>query len=834
MTRVSREYELSPYGAIHVEEAVMRLRAMMVIVATGALVAVGAPQALAGRPSQPSQGRLVAEIRYTTGGIPHILAHDWASLGYGYGYAFASDNLCTMANDYVTVEAQRSAYFGPNGSYVQRGNGVIVSNLDSDLFFQQIIDSRVVEHLASALSPSERQLETGYVAGYNAYLAHVGGPAGVPDPTCRGKSWVKPITLLDSYLRFYQLMLLGGSDEVISGIAEATPPAAAGASRAVSTAASVRQTGRELAAAWRARSASLGSNAVAIGSAGTSDHRGLLLGNPHFPWLGPERFYQAQLTIPGQIDVTGASLYGIPLILIGHNQSVAWSHTVSTAFRFTPYQLTLVNNHPTQYLQNGHPVAMTPRKVTIRVKQPNGKLTPYTRTLWWTRYGPVFNSLAGIPLAWTTSQAFALADANAGNLAPAVNTWLGIDRASSTQQILAILKKYQGIPWVNTIATDRAGLALYADIGTIPHVTNAKANACDTALGAFTFAQFGLPILDGSRTACDWGNDPGAAAPGIFAPSHEPYLLRSDYVTNSNDSFWLSNPHHPLTGFARIIGAEGTERTLRTRIGLIQVQARIDGTDRQGPRGFTLAAMQRLDLSDDSYAAQLTLPALVQLCRKFQAAGGSAPTSAGGKVPLGDACATLAHWNGRADPGQRGAVLFSAFWSFASTASPSPFSHPFQLSHPVTTPNGLDTANPTVRNALGDAIAQLRAAHIPIDTTLAAVQYVSYHGAHLPIPGGSGDPDGIFNAIYVNTEPGDSHTAPDSGSSFIQVVTWPANSGCPVAATILTYSESSNPASPHYADQTKLFSGKQWLPDRFCPAQIAADPALTVTTVTGP
>ena len=78
-----------------------------------------------------------------------------------------------------------------------------------------------------------------------------------------------------------------------------------------------------------------------------------------------------------------------------------------------------------------------------------------------------------------------------------------------------------------------------------------------------------------------------------------------------------------------------------------------------------------------------------------------------------------------------------------------------------------------------------------------------------------------------------SPTAPDTGSSFIQVVTWPAHGTCPVAATIVTYSESSNPASPHFADQTKLFSKKQFLPDRFCPAQIAADPNLQTVTVTG-
>jgi len=811
----------------------MRLRAVTVLAAIAALVGGVTAPALASRPPGPhgSAAGLTAQIRYTTGGIPHILAHNWADLGFGYGYAFAKDNICTMANDYVTVEAQRSRYFGPTGSYVQRGNGFVENNLESDIYFQQIIDSHIVQHLEQGLSTDEKQIEVGYVKGYNTYLAVVGGSKGVPDPTCRGQAWVKPITLQESYLRFYQLMLESSGDVVIQGITEAAPPAAAQAAHPTA-AASPARTARALAAAWRAHTSTLGSNAVAIGSAGTRDHRGLLLGNPHFPWLGTERFYQSQLTIPGKINVTGASLYGVPLVLIGHNESVAWSHTVSTAFRFTPFQLTLVKGHPTEYLQHGKAVAMTPRKVTVLAKQPNGKLAPVTHTLWWTRYGPVFNNLEGQSLPWTTTTAFAFGDVNANNLARAVNTWFGFDRASSTQQILSILKKYQGIPWVNTIATDRAGLALYADIGAIPHVTNAEANRCDTLIGKITFARFGLPILNGAKTSCAWGNDAGAAVPGIFGPIHEPYLFRHDYVTNSNDSYWLANPHHPLTGFPRIIGTEGTARTLRTRIGLLQVQARVSGTDGQGPAGFTVAAMRRLDLSDDSYAAQLTLPGLVKLCDKFQAAGGVAPTSNGGTVKLGDACTTLAHWNGRADVSQRGAVLFAAFWNIATAPpNPSPFSHPFQLSHPVTTPYGLNTAEPSVRTALGDAIQQLNKAHIPVDTTLGAVQYVTYHGSHITIPGGPGDPDGIFNAIYENTEPGDSLTAPDTGSSFIQVVTWRKDSPCPVGSTILTYSESSNPSSPHFADQTKLFSKKQWLPDLFCQSQLAADPNLQVTTV---
>ena len=73
---------------------------------------------------------------------------------------------------------------------------------------------------------------------------------------------------------------------------------------------------------------------------------------------------------------------------------------------------------------------------------------------------------------------------------------------------------------------------------------------------------------------------------------------------------------------------------------------------------------------------------------------------------------------------------------------------------------------------------------------------------------------------------------PDGGSSFVQVVTWDAGR-CPNARTILTYSESENPASPHHFDQTGLFSRKRWVVDRFCRSQILASPDLHVRVITG-
>ena len=53
----------------------------------------------------------------------------------------------------------------------------------------------------------------------------------------------------------------------------------------------------------------------------------------------------------------------------------------------------------------------------------------------------------------------------------------------------------------------------------------------------------------------------------------------------------------------------------------------------------------------------------------------------------------------------------------------------------------------------------------------------------------------------------------------------------PVAEAILTYDQSTDPASPHYADQTLLHARKQTVRLPFSAAEIAADQALKVTTI---
>src|SRR5664280_1501889 len=76
-------------------------------------------------------------------GIPHIRAANFTALGYGEAWAFTQDNFCTLAEDFVTVNGERSRYFGPNGQSLNYSAGAYDSNLDSDFFWQSIKASGV-------------------------------------------------------------------------------------------------------------------------------------------------------------------------------------------------------------------------------------------------------------------------------------------------------------------------------------------------------------------------------------------------------------------------------------------------------------------------------------------------------------------------------------------------------------------------------------------------------------------------------------------------------------------------------------------------------------------
>ncbi|MQA75375.1 MAG: hypothetical protein GEU88_13700 [Solirubrobacterales bacterium] len=797
-------------------------RAMRIGLCSAGLALLGGVVAIA--PAQAKGPGTEVKITRNAQGIPTIEADDYRGLGYGYAYAFAEDNLCTLADTYVTVSAQRSRYFGPGA---ESPDGF--SNLDSDFFFQRIKDRGIVEELVAEKPPTGPkrkigEVVKGYVAGYNRWLKRT-GVDNITDPACSGAEWVRPITRMDAYRRFYQLTEFASGGIAMDGIAQAQPPGAAaprggasarrdsgaGGEEPAGTAGVTRDRVEKLGAALDL--GGLGSNGWGLGREATENRSGMVLANPHFPWGGSERFYQSHLVIPGKVDVSGASLFGSPVILIGHTQNLAWTHTVSTAFRFVPMELKLVPGDPTSYLVDGQPAKMEANQVTVQARQPDGSLAPVTRTLYTSRYGPIINSLQGQELfAWTPTTAYTMFDSNAHNLGRLMNHFFETNTAQSTKELLAILRKYQGIPWVNTMAADSKGRALYADIGTMPNVPNSKATGCAGALGALTFETLGLPLLDGSRSECAPGTDPDSAAPGIFGPSQQPYMSRRDYVANSNDSYWLTNPEFPLEGYARIIGDERTERSLRTRLGLIMIEQRLAGEDGyQGDR-FTRNQLRRIEFNDRLYGGELFSSQIASFCAAHPTLVGSA-----GPVNVSGACPVLANYDDHVDLDSAGAILFRRFMS--NLGSP-PFTTPFDVVDPVHTPAGLDTSDPEVGAALADAVTDLQGAGIPLDARLGDYQYVVRDGDRIPIHGGPG-PQGAFNVITADWDPPAGYPEVTHGSSFVMVTSFGKNGeGCPRDRSILTYSQSTNPNSKYFDDQTKMYSQKKWVDPPFCAGQV--------------
>ena len=779
----------------------LSLGAVAFLATTATVASAGPPQAS----TNLTHSGYSAQIRRTEYGIPHVLAGDYGGLGYGYGYAFAQDNLCVMADRVLTLRGERSRYFGPAADSDDTLVDQPTTNLASDTYYQAMRQSGTVQRLVNRPAPlgptsQLRQLVAGYVAGYNRYLGDT-GVANLPDPTCRGAAWVSPITADDVWGGIYDITMLNGTTSFRGQIATATPPTGPGPSAAVPALPANTADG-------------IGSNGWALGKDVTAGKDGMLLANPHFPWTGDGRFYQVQLTIPGQLDVSGASLYGTPVVEIGHTNGLAWTHTVSQAQRFTLYQLNLVPGQPTSYLVDGKPVAMTSRTVSV-TETVGGKQIQVNRTVYYSEFGPV---LAG---NWTGATAFALHDANADNLR-AMNEWLAMDQSQNLSQLHAAQNTYQGIPFTYTVATDTSGTTYFGDAGVVANVTDAQAARCvDTPQGKANFPhEF---ILDGSTSSCGWGSDADAIEPGIFGPHNYPQLTTTDYVANSNDSPWLTNAAMPITGYPAIYGSTGTPRGARTRLGIEMIDGRVNGTDGLGTPGFTLPTLRTLMMNNRNFSAEDARADVVAMCTAHP----TLTATDGSPVDVGQACRVLSGWDGHGDLNSAGEVLWRQFTDLPLQTDPSVV--PFDPAHPLTTPSGLNGDNPDVQRAFADTVRFFQDNNIPLDVTVAQAQH--YDG--VSVPGCSGG-EGCFDV--VDPQPlGANGSYPDiglsagHGSSFVMAVEM--TSSGPRAATVLTYSESANPDSPHHLDQTELFAHKQWVTDEFTEAQIASDPRLQVTNL---
>jgi acyl-homoserine-lactone acylase len=756
-------------------------------------------------PATVPGGAYEATIRRTTYGVAHIEAADLGSLGFGEGYAQAEDHLCSIADQVVRARGERARYFG-------RGAGD--RHLVSDVAMRAL---RVAERAEEALEaqPAEvRNWLQGFAAGYNRYLAEAGRDA-VPG-WCRGQDWVVPITAAD--LAAYHRLLALTITNFAGPIAAARPPAPV-TEEAEASALFPLDPLEFPGPRWTA------SNGWALGRDLTASGRGMLLANPHYPWVGSNRFWEKHLRIPGDLEVYGANLLGVPGVLVGFTAGVAWTHTVSAGTRYTLYAVDLVPGHPTRYRFGGEEREMTPREVVIEVR---GEAEPVRRTVWSNHHGPI---MATGTLQWTEQRAFALRDANEDNDGLHRHI-LAVGRAGSLADLQRAHAEHQGLPWVNTIAVGPDGMAWYVDAAATPNLSpEARGEWLRRRDGEPMTRQLwqsGVVLLNGSDPRFEWVNDPEARHPGIVPFRELPQLERTDYVFNANDSYWLANADTLLEGdYSPLHGPVRQPVSLRTRNNALHLGIGAPASAAGDDGRFDLRAVQEAILGNHSLAAELLAPELVKRCTARPAV-----ELEDGVVDLGEACRVLEAWDHRYDIASRGAVLFREWIGQYAPAdlrgSGALFAVDFDPADPVNTPRRLAAGDLALEN-LARAVLVLERQGLAVDVPLGELKYAPAKLPYrIPLHGGYGNYEGLLNFMQGSTgtstlEP--LRLAPGvEGSRFLTEAGYPVLHGTsflmaleytdsgPRAMALLTYGQSGDPDSEHFIDQTGLFSRKEWRP----------------------
>lgn len=764
---------------------------------------------------QQDSPKYKADITFTAHGIPHIKANDVGSLGFGEGYVTASDHMCNISHIIMRAKGELSRYLGAG-----EGN----QNFLSDYAVRGLgLPDRYQAGFDRQPDAVKLTLE-GYASGINKFLADY-KTTGDGSLWCDGEEWVQPVTALDIFARARYinetLPRLGGA------LFAAKPPEQAEASHLIDEAALI-------ASVDALGAGGFGSNAWAIGKDLSETGGGMLLANPHYPWFGSNRFWEKHLTIPGEVDMYGVTLVGMPGVAIGFNKDVAWSHTVSASQRVVVYQLTLNPDAPMSHMFEGESNPLTVKNFSVPVKDADGALRDEPAKMYFSHHGPIV-ALPG--MAWSEQVAFAVRDANRDN-DDTIAQWSDMGRADSMEAFKAAHEKWNAIPWINTIATSRDGQAVYLDNSTVGNLSDGAIAAWQEAYNAGglvkqAYDQSRLTILDGSRAENDFVAGDGPLA-GTVPFANRPQITRSDYVFNSNDSYWLSSPRAPMTGYSPLYGPVETERSLRTRQNMLHLEdERARGEDGK----WSIREIQDAVLSNESLAAALLLAQAVSLCDETVETVGE------------QVCNALRAYNGHLNIDSAGAIIFRE-WLFAyqartRTAGKPMFAEGFDVEGPVETPRGMGDTELAIQ-ALQDAAAVLSEAAISLDAPLGAVQVAVRGEERIPMHGGF-TVEGVANLIdqrpndtsgpFPNSAPYETRSGlsdrgylVSGGTSFIMTLAYGADG--PEAEAFLTYGQSGTPDDEHYSDQTKLFSQKQWRKIYFKPEDVDAN-AVRKLVITG-
>jgi len=244
-----------------------RMRKMVLVVAV-----LGCVPAQAQGPPDPRALWEQATLYRDAWGVPHIYADNPYALAFAFGYAQAEEHLGPMLLAYRVANGTAAAALGE-------------PFLESDAFSVKMGHASLAVAAFDEAGPLTQALCEGFAVGVNTWMFEHPGQA---------PEWAEGVRAAD-VLALWHCYLMSFAPFDLEGT-------------------------------WRRAPAADSGNAWALGPARSTSGRPILVMNPHTAYDGPFQWYEAHLAV-GPLDVAGATLYGLPVIIQGHNGALGWALT---------------------------------------------------------------------------------------------------------------------------------------------------------------------------------------------------------------------------------------------------------------------------------------------------------------------------------------------------------------------------------------------------------------------------------------------------------------------------------------------------------------------------
>ena len=308
------------------------------------------------------------EVLWDKWGIPHIFAKSNKDAYYAQGYIHARHRLWQMEVFRRLTTGELSELSGD-------------ATFDIDKHYKTIGLHRIARGCAKRildnLDDEESQLLNSYIKGVNAGIevAKVNPPIEFHVLEIKPRDWkledsLKIISLIEWGLSAWQFPLEILREHLIEKLgiemADKVFPLYMGVNLEIG----------------------IGSNGWAISPNKSESGAVLLANDPHLPMLNPAIWFLIHLNCPG-LNVMGVSFAGLPGVVLGHNESIAWGCTNVSADTIDLFKLEINPENENQYRYNGSWVDFEIIDESITVKDMQD---PVPLKVLISKFGPVIES----------------------------------------------------------------------------------------------------------------------------------------------------------------------------------------------------------------------------------------------------------------------------------------------------------------------------------------------------------------------------------------------------------------------------------------------------------